>query len=163
MSVSRIHIIGAPGSGKSYLARELARRYSLPHCQLDDLHWKNEDGSYGNKRSLEERAALLANVIGKPAWVIEGVYYKWLQPSFEAADAIVILAPGSVTRSWRLVRRHFSPNGRQQNIKQLYDLWRWGQDYARTTLPAIIEQTAPHAAKRYTFKQADAALLFLAR
>ncbi len=35
----RIVIIGATGSGKTTLARQLAQTYGLPYTDLDDLYW----------------------------------------------------------------------------------------------------------------------------
>lgn len=37
----KIHIIGCSGSGKTYLARALAKRYDIPHVDLDDIQWDN--------------------------------------------------------------------------------------------------------------------------
>ncbi len=37
----KIHIIGAPGSGKSFLAGNLSKQFDIPHYDLDDLQWDN--------------------------------------------------------------------------------------------------------------------------
>ena len=55
----KIHIVGGPGSGKTYLARKLSRELGILHYDLDDVQWANESG-YGKKRDTAERDALLA-------------------------------------------------------------------------------------------------------
>jgi adenylate kinase family enzyme len=37
--VKRVVIIGTSCSGKSHLGRILARKYQVPHVELDDLYW----------------------------------------------------------------------------------------------------------------------------
>ena len=46
--MQRIIIIGNSGSGKSYLARKLGERLSLPPIYLD--HWFWEPGGFTHKR-----------------------------------------------------------------------------------------------------------------
>ncbi|MCB0083541.1 MAG: AAA family ATPase, partial [Caldilineaceae bacterium] len=36
----RIHIIGAPGSGKTTLAQQLAQALAIRHIELDALYWR---------------------------------------------------------------------------------------------------------------------------
>ena len=88
-----MHIIGGPGSGKSYLAGRLAKRYAIPSYALDDLYWDRVTGRYGTRADKDTRDLQLANIVAQEAWIIEGVYYAWLGPSFAAADVIIIAAP----------------------------------------------------------------------
>lgn len=157
MQLNRIHIIGAPGSGKTYLARQLSARLGIERHELDDLQWDNAPGEYGKKRDAAERATMLKRITEQEKWIIEGVYHSWLNPAFEAADAIVLLQPGNFVRGLRIIRRHFSSDGRQQNLNQLYDLWHWGQDYAKNTFPLVVQQTEPHRHKRQIHTSADRA------
>lgn len=55
----KIHIIGGSGSGKTYLAEQLAKKYGIRHYDLDALQWDNDADTYGVKRSKEERGELL--------------------------------------------------------------------------------------------------------
>ena len=70
----KIHIVGGPGSGKTYLARKLSRELGILHYDLDDVQWANESG-YGKKRDTAERDALLNEILQKDEWIVEGVYY----------------------------------------------------------------------------------------
>jgi hypothetical protein len=48
------------------------------------------DGSYGVRALDADRNARLMSITDKATWIIEGVYYRWLRPSFERADMIFV-------------------------------------------------------------------------
>ena len=101
----RIHIIGGPGSGKSYAALQLSRLLGIPAYDLDELFWDRAAPSYGVRAPAAERNARLAAIAQEEIWIIEGVYYGWLGPSFERADRIFVLRPHVLLRDWRIVKR----------------------------------------------------------
>ncbi|HEY9878873.1 MAG TPA: AAA family ATPase, partial [Leptolyngbyaceae cyanobacterium] len=35
----RVAVVGAPGSGKTTLARQIAQKLQIPHVELDALFW----------------------------------------------------------------------------------------------------------------------------
>jgi hypothetical protein len=49
------------------------------------------DGSYGVRALDADRNARLMSITDKATWIIEGVYYRWLRPSFERADMIFVV------------------------------------------------------------------------
>jgi adenylate kinase family enzyme len=79
--LQRIHIIGGPGSGKTYAARRLSHRLGTPAYDLDDLFWDSAALNYGVRASDAERDIKLMSITGEDTWIIEGVYYRWLRPS----------------------------------------------------------------------------------
>lgn len=87
----KIHIIGGPGSGKSFLADDLSKQFDIPHYDLDDLQWDTVANDYGTKREPQERDALLNQILQKDDWIIEGVYFAWCKQCFEDADRIYLL------------------------------------------------------------------------
>ena len=88
----KIHIIGCSGSGKTYLANALSKKYNISYFDLDDIQWDNNAKEYGKKRTLDERKALLQEILyNNDEWIIEGVYYAWVQQSFDEADKIYVL------------------------------------------------------------------------
>jgi hypothetical protein len=95
MAKPRIHIIGGPGSGKSFVAAELSSRLGVATHDLDDLFWHRSASRYGIRADPADRDRELAAIVAQDGWVIEGVYYGWLAPSFDAADIIIELTPSS--------------------------------------------------------------------
>ena len=168
MSYKRIHIIGGPGSGKSYLGRKLTRHFNLPQLELDDIFWDNTAASYNTKRPEAERDQLLHNFIIQPAWVVEGVYYKWLAESFSQADVIIVLNAPLWRTTWRVIVRFIKRKlGLEKNpagtLVSQYNLVVWSFDYAKTKIPAVLEMTEPFKAKRHVFTNADEAFDFLTK
>lgn len=104
MSVpERLHIIGGPGSGKSYLAERISEEFGHAHVDLDRLCW-NDDFSVKTDRA--ERRRHLQDIVEGDRWVVEGAYCaSWVQPSFEAADTILSLQISPLLQRVRLARR----------------------------------------------------------
>ena len=115
----KIHIIGCSGSGKTYLANAMAKKYNIPHFDLDDIQWDNNAEGYGIKRPLEERNSMLQEILGNNDWVIEGVYYAWVQQSFDEADLIYVLdMPRYLYKSRIIIRSIKRKLGIQQGKKE---------------------------------------------
>jgi adenylate kinase family enzyme len=51
----RIHLIGGPGSGKSYVAAALSARFDVPAYELDELFWERSATSYGVRKETAFR------------------------------------------------------------------------------------------------------------
>ena len=137
----KIHIIGGPGSGKTTLAKQLSEELQIPHCDLDDLQWDNGAG-YGTKRDPKERDALLAQLLSKDDWIIEGVYHAWCERCFAEADRIYLLeVPRRVYRR-RIIRRFIRRKlglepGKRETLKSLSALLKWADKYERVNLTEI--------------------------
>ena len=99
----RVHIIGAAGSGKTTLARELAQRLELPCYGLDTVGY---EGGAGARRSLQLRQADLAEIVAQPAWVSEGAFLWWIEDLLRHAEAIVWLDLHWTLCYRRIVTRH---------------------------------------------------------
>ena len=68
----RIVVVGASCSGKTTLARQIAKGLGIPHVELDALHW----GPSWTPNPLEQfRMSVEAEVV-KDEWVIDGNYSK---------------------------------------------------------------------------------------
>jgi hypothetical protein len=85
--MQRINVIGTSCSGKTTLAREIARRLDLPYVELDALFWGPgwtpvPDPTF---RRRVERAA------GAERWVIDGSYAKIRPITWGRADTVVWL------------------------------------------------------------------------
>ena len=135
----RIHILGGPGTGKSYIAEKLGARLGVVVCNLDELFWDSASQRYGIRAEVGERDRRLAEVVAGDGWIIEGVYYQWLEPSFAKADAIIVLTPSLWIRHWRVVRRFILRKlgrlpGRYESLLDLWHLLRWSHSFDRVQL-----------------------------
>src|SRR5215213_3005159 len=87
----RIVIMGNSGSGKTTMARDLARRDGLPHLDLDSLAWE----SIAVRKPLSESIRLVENYMdGQDEWVIEGCYGDLLETALSRASELRFLNPG---------------------------------------------------------------------
>jgi adenylate kinase family enzyme len=132
----RIHLIGGPGSGKSYVAARLSSQFDVPAYALDDLFWDNTTSGYDVRREPAARDQQLASLVKRDGWIIEGVYYGWVAPSFAAADIIIAMTPSIAVRQWRVIQRFVlrkagrvpSPND-NESLASLWRLLRWSQTF----------------------------------
>jgi len=148
----KIHIIGGPGSGKSFLAKELSKRYGIPRYDLDDLFWENDTGRYGVKRDPQERDALLEQILQKKDWIIEGVYYAWCGRCFEDADKIYLLDVPRHQARHRIIRRFVRrklalEDGKRETLRSVSDLLKWADHYRESNLPEIRKLLAAYPEK----------------
>ena len=148
----KIHIIGGPGSGKTYLADKLSKELGIPHYDLDDIQWDNGSDAYGVKRAPEERAELLAAVLEQSDWITEGVYYAWCGQCFEDADRIYLLNVPRYKYRYRIVRRFILrklglEKGKRESFKSLSKLLKWADKYQRENLVEIRKLLEPYADK----------------
>ena len=148
----KIHIIGGPGSGKTFLAQKLSRELGIRHYDLDDLQWDNRSDAYGVKRTPEERDRLLADVLHQKDWIIEGVYYAWCQQCFADADQIYVLRVPRYRYRYRIIRRFVRrklglEQGKKETLKSLAQLLKWADRYQRINLVEIRKLLVPYSDK----------------
>ena len=138
----KIHIIGCSGSGKTYFANALSTQYNIPHFDLDDIQWDNSAKAYGTKRPLDERKALLQEILLNHDWIIEGVYDSWVQQSFDEADKIYVLDMPRYLYKSRIIRRSVKRKlgilkGKKETLKSVCDLLKWTETFQNKNLKEI--------------------------
>lgn len=106
----KIHIIGGPGSGKSYLANLLSKKSKIKSYDLDDINWDKNAKFYGIKNSPERREILLKQITNETNWIIEGVYYEWTDLSFDKADKIIFIKSKLIIQLYRIIIRFIKQN-----------------------------------------------------
>lgn len=148
----KIHIIGGSGSGKTYLADKLSKKYNIEHYDLDDLQWDNEAKFYGIKRNPDERQAMLQEILKKEEWIIEGVYYKWCKQCFADADKIYLLEVPRLTYKYRIIKRFIRrklglEKGKKETLKSLNNLLKWADSYSDNDIPEIKKLIEPYIDK----------------
>jgi adenylate kinase family enzyme len=142
--LQRIHIIGGPGSGKTYAARKLSHHLNIPAYDLDDLFWDITAGSYGVRMAEADRSAKLDAILDNKKWIIEGVYYHWLRRSFEQADCTFVLRPNVYLRDWHILKRFGSrklgiAKTKSETLLDLCQLIRWNHGYDEDNLKRALE------------------------
>ncbi|MCJ8013255.1 hypothetical protein MUG84_16105 [Paenibacillus sp. KQZ6P-2] len=153
----RIRIIGACGSGKSYIARECSRRLGIPHYETDNFVW--ERGLEQRKFPIETRDRLLREAVRTEAWIIEGVHHKWGKESFEHADVIFIISPNKFIRDFRILRRFVRARlgleraNYKQSFKNLLVMtFVWNKGFDQKNMNEILELTQPYEGRRIIVK-----------
>jgi adenylate kinase family enzyme len=101
--VQRIAILGPAGSGKSSLARELARAVDLPVVHLDRLFWR----AGWVPAPHDEWQAIQRREIACESWIADGLQEErtWPELWLEAADTLVFLDLSPLASVWRIARR----------------------------------------------------------
>ena len=148
----KIHIIGCPGSGKTFLAKKLSKTLGIRHYDLDELQWDNTSSSYGVKREPVERDRLLADVLRNTDWIIEGVYYAWCQQCFADADMIYLLSVPRYTYRYRIILRFVRrklglEKGKKETLKSLSQLLKWADKYQQVNMVEIRKLLVPYSYK----------------
>lgn len=122
----KIRIIGGIGSGKTYLAKKLAKKFTLSLQPLDDVVWDNDADEYMKENTAKKRDSLLKSMLKKKRWVIEGVYYEpWVKPTIVQADYFIYLDVPRIKRYYRVIKRFILAKlGRgfayEKNLKEVY-------------------------------------------
>ncbi|WP_139077457.1 P-loop NTPase family protein [Candidatus Nitrospira nitrificans] len=158
--VQRIHILGGPGSGKTYAAGRLSRMLQIPAHDLDGLFWDVQADRYGRRAAEDGRDTKLAGIARQEQWIVEGVYYTWLKPVFERADLIAVLQPHVFMRDLRIVRRFGYrklgiSTSKQEGFGDLYRLLLWNHQYDTANLKRAMECIEPYVHKFIHCRSAD--------
>jgi len=93
-----IAVVGATGSGKTTLAREIARRLGYRHVEMDSLHWEPN----WQETPLDVFRARVAHALRGDNWVIDGNYSKVRDVVWGRADALVWIDYALPVIFWRL-------------------------------------------------------------
>lgn len=100
--MKRISVVGSSGSGKTTVARRLAQALSVPHIELDALHW-GADWSAATSDELSERVRIAT---AGERWVVDGDYWSKIGPQVWAvADTVVWVSPPRWRTIWQSVTR----------------------------------------------------------
>ena len=140
----KMYITGSTGSGKTTVAQELSRQFSVPTFKIDDIVWDNSKGYTGKKFPDEVRDGKIAEMMVNQSWIAEGIYFNdWLLPVLRAVDFVLILMPPTFVRDYRLVKRciqsRFQTGRQKENLVLLYKNLKWGHAFERNKMPGLIE------------------------
>lgn len=84
---SKIIIIGSPGAGKSYFAREFSKKTGLPLFHMDNIYWKADKTHI----SRDELSNEIARIMETDEWIIDGNYVSTLEQRVQAAQLVIFM------------------------------------------------------------------------
>ncbi len=108
----RILIIGAPASGKTWLARKMAKQMSIAHIEVDRLYWVDKKGGRIHpefERQLQEKLR------SHRSWILEGLLKHTLAVVEAQLTHVLYLKPSLAKLWWRSLSRF----ARQGNLTEL--------------------------------------------
>jgi len=120
----RCIVVGTSGSGKTTFARDLAHALSVPHIELDELHW----GPNWTPRPAYEFLQSVERATSASSWVVDGNYSAVRGALWPRATHIVwlnfsrtVVFPRIV---WRTLRRSLLRqqlwHGNQESIRKSF-------------------------------------------
>jgi adenylate kinase family enzyme len=141
--VRRILVIGSGGSGKTTVAKEIARRTGLPLIHLDQLFWRPG----WDPTPDDEWDRRIDELIAQDAWVLDGNYGRTLAVRIAAADTVVFLDVPRRVCLWRILSRRLRHLGRSRPDvapgcpeRLTWEFVSWVWSYPSRRRPGILKQ-----------------------
>ena len=136
----RIAILGNSGSGKSWLAKELARQTEAPILDLDTIFF--EPGKIAVPRpSATVLADLERFCVNHEAWIIEGCYGDIVAHALRWEPELILLDPGESECLRHCRARPWEPHkyaSKTEQDSKLDFLLAWVSEYYRREGPMSL-------------------------
>ena len=100
-AMERVVVVGTSCSGKTTLARQLARVLGSPHVELDAIHWM----AGWRERPMDEVRRMAADAAAAERWVMDGNYSAVRDIVWGRATAVVWLNYPFRVVLWRALTR----------------------------------------------------------
>lgn len=150
--VKRILVIGSGGAGKSVLARRITVATGLPLIHLDALYW--HPGWVETPK--DEWARVVAELITRDAWVMDGNYSGTLDARLRACDVVIFLDYPRWQCVWGVIERRlrFTLGENRTDVpsncpeRLTWEFLRWIWDYPTRTRPKVLEKLRAAAAEK---------------
>ena len=101
--VSRINVVGASGSGKSSLAKQIAQSLKLTYFEIDEIFWLPNWQEPDDEDFFED----IDQVVQKEAWVLDGNYRRLQQIKWQRAQVVVWIDLPYLQIIWQLIKRTY--------------------------------------------------------
>lgn len=129
----KILIIGAVGTGKTTLGKQLSKKYNIKHYEIDSI--VHDDNEGGTKRTEEEQNRIINQIDEEKDWIIEGTLRKNLYYLLEMSEKIIYLDIPKRTRNIRILTRFIKQKLKIENsnykptIEILKLMYKWSRDH----------------------------------
>lgn len=129
----KILIIGAVGTGKTTLSKQLSKKYNIKHYEIDSI--VHDDNAGGRKRTEEEQNRIINQIDEGNDWIIEGTLRKNLYYLIEMSDKIIYLDIPKRTRNVRILTRFIKQklkiekSNYKPTLKMLKLMYKWSREH----------------------------------
>jgi adenylate kinase family enzyme len=123
----RITVIGYSGGGKTTLAKNIARKFSIPHQQIDRI-WFEAGGHTAKSDSERDRVRkIIEEKVTKfskqDSWVSDGFYSRVQGIMAGQADHVVVIELPLLKRLLNHWKRVIQKEARHPEVTMTQDLW----------------------------------------
>lgn len=104
--------------------------------------------------------AFSKSILQQPDWIIDGVYYAWVQKSFEDADIIYVLDMPKWLYKFRIIKRFIKrrvglEKGKKETLKSVCNLLKWTNTFQNTNMKEIVRILEPYKEKVVYIKKKE--------
>lgn len=107
MIYQRFMIFGIPGSGKSTVAVQLAKRLRIPVYHLDRYFFVKN----WVERDAEDFLKIQKELVAKDQWIIDGNAIRSFEIRYARADVVIYFRFNRLLCIWRVIKRLFDKDG----------------------------------------------------
>ena len=97
----RINVMGTSGSGKTSVARRIAKKLNIPYVELDELFWKPN----WTESTDEEFFPKLEEALSVDGWVLDGNYTRTIPIKWKRCRMVVYLDLPFHIVLYRIIKR----------------------------------------------------------
>ena len=108
----RIVVVGSSGTGKTTVARRIAELASLPHVELDALHWEPN----WTPAVTDVFRARVAEALAGDTWVVDGGYAQVRDLTWGRAEHLIWLDYTLARSLYQLTVRTFRRRARNEEL-----------------------------------------------
>ena len=108
--VSKISIIGGPGTGKSTLSTNLSRVLNIPNYHIDSFNYEDD----WVKRDEKERDMMILDILNNEKWIIDGTYRSTLEERLKKSELVIFLDYNTFAKLKGIVLRYIRGRGKEK-------------------------------------------------